>query len=359
MLFETGAHATTYKVLTTVANGPIIGAMKGPTLYGVTPNGGTGNGTLFTVTNTGVYKLLHNFNGSFPHSDGSQPTLGLDVDTSGNIYGTASNGGMGGGGTLWKYVPTTGVMTALHTFNSSGDGANPLQGPLRMGSGVFYGTTSDQAISSDGNVWRYNADGTYTELHNFLSTQTDGHCPFSGLVRATDGTLYGTVIGWGYGGLPNGAVWQLSTANVLKILYVFQDGNDGEWPDQTPTLDKNGNIYGTTHSQNGIEFPGAIWTISASGTFSVVHDLNSATEGAQPNGPLMLNVDGNLYGTTATGGAHGQGTVFQVTPAGGFKVVYSFAGGSLGGKPTGGLVHDGVGNLYGGTSTGQVFKLVP
>ena len=349
------ASATpTFSVIATLSYGPVIGAMKGTTLYGTTPYGGAGNGTLFSVTTKGAYTLLRNFDGG---NDGSQPNTGIDLDSSGNVYGTAAFGGAHGGGTLWEYIVGSGMST-LHAFGAGSDGATPLQGPTHLASGIIFGSAAGGAINTDGNIWRWLPGGAYSSRHNFLSGP-DGHCPFSGVAHSSTGTVYGTVIGGGWGGLPNGAVWQITSKNVFSTIYVFKNGNDGGYPDQAPVLDKAGTtLYGTTHKQNGVEFPGAIWKITA-GNFSVLYDLNGATDGFGPNSPLMLNVDGNLYGTTANGGPGGAGTVFQITPAGVFKVMHAFTGGADGGNPTGMLAHDGKGAIYGGTASGQVFKIVP
>jgi uncharacterized repeat protein (TIGR03803 family) len=309
---------------------------------------------LFSVTTKGAYSLLRNLDGG---NDGTQPNGGIDIDAAGNLYGTAAYGGVHGGGTLWKYVPGTG-MTTVHAFGAAGDGATPLQGAYRLANGVIIGSAAGGAVNTNGDVWRLFANGTYKSIHNFQSSPTDGHCPFSGVALASNGTIYGTVIGWGFGGIPNGAVWQIGANGKFQTIYTFKNGNDGEYPDQAPVVDASGTVYGTTHEQNGTAFAGAIWAIQSTG-FKVLHDLTAATDGFEPNSPLLLDSDGNLYGTTDSGGPGGYGTVFQITPAGAFKVMHAFTGGKDGANPTGMLAHDYAGAIYGGTASGQVYKIVP
>jgi uncharacterized repeat protein (TIGR03803 family) len=187
----------------------------------------------------------------------------------------------------------------------------------------------------------------------------DGHCPFSGVAVAADGTLYGTTVGVGYGGNPTGSVWKYSATGGLNTLYVFTDGNDGEWPDQAPVVDKQGNVYGTTHVQGGNNFDGAIWKIDATGTFSILHQMNGPTDGSVPNSPLLLGKHGELYGTTNTGGPGGYGTIFSITKTGTFSVIHAFANGSDGAQPTGNLVLGARDIVYGGTEYGTVFAVKP
>jgi uncharacterized repeat protein (TIGR03803 family) len=351
------AQAATFTVLATVPNGPAIGAYKFGKLYGTTGSGGaSGDGTLFSVmVASHSYKLLHSF---ISATDGATPNGGLDVDASSNIFGTAILDGPHGSGTLWEFSTAKGTMTTLHAFGAAGDGDTPLEGPVRDSAGALFGTTAGGDVNSNGGLWGISSTGTYGTLYDFLSG-ADGHCPYSGPARASGGTLYGTTIGNGTGGNPTGSIWEYTTSGKLETLYVFQDGIDGEWPYYAPTVDRAANLYGTTYVQKGTNFAGAIWLLSAHKVFSVLHDLNAATDGSGPNGPLMLDTDGNLYGTTGDGGPGGSGTVFEITPAGKFTVLHAFTNGTDGRTPTGMLVHDGNGVIYGGTASGQIFSITP
>lgn len=339
-----------FSVIATLGGAPAIGALGGGTLYGTLPNGGAnGAGTLFSLTASGVYTDLHDF---VPTTDGDLPNARLAVESDGSIWGTTQSGGPYGGGTLFSYGAKG--FSVPHNFGNGTDGSLPLQGPVTGPGRSIIGTAAAGAIGTNGNLWYYGS-GTYAVWHNFLS-HADGHCPFSGPARGSNSIVYGTTVGRGFGGNPNGSVWQYTGS--LKTIHVFRDKADGEWPDQAPVTDASGNIYGTTHVQSGANFAGAIWKISSSGAFSVLHDMAGATDGFAPNSPLIVNADGYLYGTTASGGPSGLGTVFRISPEGAFEVVHSFTGGTDGANPTGSLVSNAEGAIFGATQTGTVFKIV-
>jgi uncharacterized repeat protein (TIGR03803 family) len=352
-LLPFAAHAAPhFSVIATVSGGPQIGAVKDGILYGTVAYNGAG--TLFSLTTKGTYTLLHSFNAA---TDGSTPNARLAIVHGSDVYGTASGGGTYSGGTLWEYS-AKGIMSTPHAFGASGDGVEPLQGPALGLHATLLGTTSMGDDNANGIIFRESRSNTYKQLYNFQSGP-DGHCPFSGVTVSASGVIYGTTVGYGYGGNPTGSVYEYTPAGVLTTLYAFLDTNDGEWPDQAPVVDAKNRIFGTTHMQSGANFAGAIWTISAAGQFSVLHDLNGTTDGFAPNSPLIVNTDGNLYGTTSSGGADNYGTVFSITPTGKFTLLHSFTNSGDGAQPTGNLVHDAAGAIYGGTAYGTVFKIVP
>jgi len=344
------AGAPQFSVIATVSGTPAIGAISGTTLYGTLPSSPNGAGGLFSLTTGGVYTLLHAFVAA---TDGDTPNARLALGSGGSVWGTAQSGGTYGGGTLFSWGASG--FSVPHSFGGSKDGSEPLQGPVAGVHGTMFGTNAGGAMATNGNLFTFGG-GKYLVLHNFLSG-SDGHCPFSGPARAyPSGTLYGTTVGHGYGGNPNGSVWSYK-AGTLTTIYLFTNGADGEWPDQAPITDTFGNIYGTTHVQSGNNFAGAIWKIDASGVFSVLHDLVAGSDGYAPNSPLVLNTNGYLYGTTAAGGAHNAGTVFRISRTGKFSVEHDFTGGADGANPTGSLVHDASGAIYGATASGTVFKI--
>jgi uncharacterized repeat protein (TIGR03803 family) len=363
--FGTGllAAAPTYAAtFTTLASGLSssleISAVVGTTAYGTTLYGGTaGAGTLFSVTSAKKVTVLHNFAAA---TEGSQPNDMLAVDPTGNIYGTTQSGGKYGGGTIYKFTAAN-TLKVLHAFDATvGDGAEPLQGLVRSSTGALYGAAAGGAISTNGSVFEIDRDGAYVTRYRFLSAG-DGHCPFSSVAVDGKGNVYGTVVGNGFGGDPNGAVWKLSMQGKLTPLYVFKDGADGEYPDQSPIVDTEGNLYGTIITKNASEYAGAVWKIDTTGKFSIMHQFAGKADGFGPNGPLMMNTDGNLYGTTASGGlanGTGYGTVFQITPAGKFTIIHTFTGPD-GNNPTGTLAHDSTGAIYGATGAGTVYKIKP
>jgi len=350
-LVSPAAAAQKFSILATrPGEQPFVGAIHAGVIYGTEAFGGaSGAGAVFSLKK-GQFSVLYSFSGG---TDGKDANRGLDLDTSGNLFGTTFNGGSTNHGTLFE-LSTSGVLTVLHNFGLGNDGYYPMQGLVRTGQGVFFGATQQGTPNNDGNIFELAANGTYTVLHSFLSG-ADGHCPFSGVTRDQHGNIYGTTWGGGVGGDPTGSVWKINSKGVFSTLYVFQNATDGEWPTEAPVIDKTGNIYGTTHTQNGKGFAGAVWKIDAKGNFSVLHALNGASDGSMPNAPLVIGSDGNLYGT-ASQGALGFGTLFQVTPAGAFTVEHSFSGGADGGAPTGSLVTFGS-QVYGGAG-GVIFDFL-
>jgi uncharacterized repeat protein (TIGR03803 family) len=355
------AYAVTFTSLATGLGTTLeISAVNGTTAYGSTQDGGTaGGGTLFSVTSAGKVTTLHSF---VSKTEGSIPNDMLAVDPSGNIYGTTQQGGKFGGGTIFEFTAAH-ALKVLHAFDAAaGDGSTPLQGLARSGTGALYGAAAGGAISTNGSVFEVGPAGKYFTRYEFRS-QGDGHCPFSSVAIDNKGNVYGTVVGNGFGGDPNGAVFKLTPLNKLTALYKFKDGDDGEYPDQSPIVDSAGNIYGTIVMKNGSSYAGAVWKIDTLSRFSLLYKFTGKADGFGPNGPLMMNTDGNLYGTTGSGGGTpakpGYGTLFRLTPKGVFTVIHTFTGGKDGSNPTGTLAHDSTGAIYGATSGtgGTVYKV--
>ena len=361
LLTAAPAFATTFTTLASGLGTTLeISAVNGTTAYGSTQNGGTaGGGTLFSVTSARKLTTLYSF---VPATDGSVPNDMLAVDTAGNVYGTTRQGGKFDGGTIFRLMPG-GKLKVLHAFDAAaGDGAEPLQGLVRSRNGGLFGAAAGGAIGTNGSVFEVSPAGNYATRYEFMSAG-DGHCPFSSVAVDAHGNVYGTVVGSGFGGDPNGAVFKLTPLNKLTALYKFNDGDDGEYPEQAPVVDAVGNVYGTMLTMNGSEYAGVVWKIDTNGVFSLLHKFTGKADGFGPNGPLIINTDGNIYGTTAQGGTvkggTGQGTLFRITPAGVFSVIHTFTGGSDGAGPTGTLAHDSTGAIYGATSGtgGTVYKV--
>lgn len=346
------AQAATFSTIASIPGGPQIGAVANGMLYGTLPYSGAGVLFRLSVTGTG-YTVLHDFTAA---RDGSAPDARLAINASGTLFGTTPGGGAYGGGTAWDYT-AAGKFVVTHNFGNGGDGAAPMQGPVLLG-GALYNATGEGAIGGSGNIYRLSPGGTYSVLYEFQS-MGDGHCPFSGVASGPGGTLFGTTVGVGFGGNPNGSVWRFTPATGIHTLYVFQNGADGEWPHQAPVADGQGNLFGSSAIQNGAAYAGALWEIPAGGSFTILHAMNAATDGFAPNSPLLLNRDGLLYGTTSSGGAAGYGTVFSLSRKGVFTVIHSFTAGADGAQPTGNLVRDATGSIYGGTAYGPVFKITP
>ena len=216
------------------------------------------------------------------------------------------------------------------------------------------------------------AQTTFTTLYSFSGS--DGQNPFSALVEATDGDLYGTTNDGG----PNnaGTVFKITPSGALATLYSFcgQTGcSDGKNPVGLVQA-RNGDLYGTAMS-GGANGVGTVFKITLSGMFTTLYSFcgrNGCTDGYGPNAPLVEAVNGDLYGTTIFGPGPGAGTVFKITPKGTLTTIYNFCSKpncTDGGSAHGGLIQARNGDLYGitvegganpgpgGYGAGTVFKI--
>jgi uncharacterized repeat protein (TIGR03803 family) len=211
---------------------------------------------------------------------------------------------------------------------------------------------------------------TETILYNFDASEgdPDAENPYAGLVRASNGNLYGTTTA---GGTHNaGTVFEVSSLGVETVLWNFGGTGDGSTPYASLHLDSGGNLYGTT-DYGGIYGEGTVFELSKSGSSWIefrLYSFGGPGDGAFPLAGLVADSSGNLYGTTYNGGAHNEGTVFKLAPTvdtWNESWLYSFVGNTTGWFPYGGLVRASNGNLYGTTERGgasdygTVFEIVP
>jgi uncharacterized repeat protein (TIGR03803 family) len=151
-------------------------------------------------------------------------------------------------------------------------------------------------------------------------------------------------------------------AQTYSVLHTFAGGADGSTPDGGVVVDAAGNLYGTTGA-GGSSNSGTVFKIDAAGTETVLHSFTGSADGKAPYAGLALDSSGSLYGTTQLGGASNFGTVFKIDAAGAETVLHSFTGGADGKIPYAPVIRDSSGNLYGTTTTGgaagygTVFKL--
>ena len=321
--------------------------------FGTTIYGGANNcGTIFEMDSAGNVTVLY----SVPYSDYcSGPRAGVIRDRAGNLYGTAI-GPPTHNGYIFK-LDTAGNFTTLYTFTGGADGSGPESSSLvRDPLGNLYGTTNGGGTSNTGTVFQLNAiSGSLTTLHTFNPSGGDGASPYAGLVRDKSGNLYGTTA---YGGLlycsrPTGCgtVFKLDTTGKERVLHNFAPKQgDGAFPKSALVLDSEGNLYGTT-SEGGDDSClggcGTIFKIDATGKETVLYAFTGSADGLDPITPLTRDAAGNLYGTTAGDFLSVHGTVFKLDTKGVFTTLYTFTGGSDGSFPNTGLVFDKAGNLFG------------
>ncbi len=314
--------------------------------------------------------------------DGGNPAASLIRDQSGNLYGTTENGGAFGYGTVFK-LDTSGKEAVLHTF-AGGEGMWPTAALVQDNAGNLYGTTLDggtpeggSCVHGCGTVFKIDADGKFSVLYAF-SGGADGGSPASSLILDSEGNLYGTTLAggnshgyWCYF-LPGcGVVFQLNAHGKETVLYAFTGGVDGGQPSSGLVRDPAGNFYGTTHFGGTSGYYGTVFRVDSAGVETVLYNFTDGTDGAGPQGTLVRDATGNLYGETNNGGDlsvqncgsgswKGCGVVFKLDANGNETVLYTFIDGRDQAYPSGGLLRDRAGNLYGTTSdweAGTVFKL--
>lgn len=346
-------------------------------LYGPAADAGYSNGGVFSLRQSGsnwVFTSLY----AFPFGDGENgfPAGPLLLATDGTLYGTIyyTDGAVFNltppaifptALTQWNY-------TSILAFNGS-NGSNP-SGPLTTDqSGNLYGTTERGGSSGYGTVYELTSTGnswTETVLYSFAGGSEAG-TPLNGVVFDNSGNLYG-VLGSG-GPYGQGAVYQLSPSQsgwTEQILYAFGAGSGGDGPTSL-IIDPSGNLYGTTEVGGGGDSGTVFELAHANGawSFSTVYSFSPGRGGGcGPDGRLTLDGAGSLYGTTRCDGAWKDGSVFKLASSNGgwtYTDLYDFTGGNDGDYPNGGLVFDTSGNIYGtalsgGAEGGGVaFKIAP
>ena len=330
---------------------------KNGNLYGTTYYGGANNdGEIFQITTAGKLTVLHSFRGADGEYSYAAPVQGAD----GNFYGTTYLGGSKSDGTVFKMTPG-GKLTTLHSFVGT-DGSQPLAGLAAGSDGNFYGTTNLGGSHGDGVVFKVTPSGQFSVLHNFCSKAAcvDGQNSYAGLIQASDGNLYGTTLAGGTQG--HGTVFKITKGGALTTLYSFcsQSGcADGEFPQTALVQASNGNLYGET-ILGGAYGSGTIFELTLSGALTTLYSACSQSNCPDGNylyAPLVQAKDGNLYGIMQIGGANNSGTVFQITLSGALTTLYSFCSQAAcadGQYPAAGLVQAANGNLYGTTADGGV-----
>lgn len=318
-------------------------------LYGTTNAGGaSGAGVVFKIDAEGKETVLYSFTGG---TDGANPNS-LVRDDKGNLFGTAGSGGAFGYGVVFT-IDASGKQKVLYTFKGRADGAYPNPNVALDSSGNFYGTTNNggnpAGSAGSGVVFKVDASGHETVLHTFTGGN-DGAYP-NGVIRDLQGELYGTTSNGGAFGA--GVVYEIGTSGKLSVLYSFTGGNDGGSSDAGLERDQAGNLFGTTNS-GGTANLGVLFKVDKSGQETVLHTFTRGPEGNQPYlAGVILDPEGNVYGTTAFNGAGGQGAVYKVDPSGSAFVVYAFPG-NEGGQYTynTGVILGSDGHLYGTADLG-------
>lgn len=302
------------------------------------------------------------------------PQGGLLEDGAGNLYGTTRGGGTYGVGTVYELSPpavsgATWNQTILYSFVPYGGGGYvPISDLVKDKNGALYGTFyfGGDPTCNCGGVYKLTppavTGGAWTEsaIYNFKTS--DGHLPTTGALALTpNGTLYGTTL---QGGTWNsGVLYKLATKDGItyteSVLYSFGNLNDASTPNGPILLDSKGFLYGVT-SLGGAFNQGTVFKYvpAANGNPAVESVLfsfgGSKASGSTPVGDLVFDASGNIYGVTTYGGSANDGLVYELSPGNPTwtqTILYVFTK-SSGANPLGGLTWNPTNNnLYGTTST--------
>jgi uncharacterized repeat protein (TIGR03803 family) len=345
-------------------------------LLGTTWVGGPGlNGTVFMVDSAGAYSVIHAFAGE---PEGQAPMAGLRAGSDGYLYGTTIAGGAGGQGAIFR-LDMSGNLETVYAFGP-GDGTLTTSRLTEIDEGVFAGTSSRGGAYGFGAVFRVTSEGTGDVLHSFSGGDQNGR---AGLTLGSDGHLYGSTEFDGSNG--QGTLFRLDLSGSYTTLYDF-DGTQGAQPAASLLRASDGRLFGVA-SGGGEYGSGTIFRMEENGAATSIHsfsgfgltalpglmeasdgyfygtnpyDVYRATQegevqtihgfefsdGYWISDALVEGPDGRLYGSAATGGPLGEGTVFRVDPDGDFAVLHLY--GQLSeGSPYGGLEVGADGRLYG------------
>ena len=314
--------------------------------------------------------LVHTFDGT----DGSAPNVAMVRGPDGLLYGITLSGGTGSCssqcGTVYQLDPAGGFLTIYNFPQSADDAFRPLDQLSLGGDGLLYGSTllGGTAPANFGTVYSIDTSGTLSVLHEFDIDANDGWDPIGGVVRAADGTLYGTTNNGGTSADPHcsgtgcGTLFSL-VSPTFTPLHQF-DWSDGANVGKSLVFGADGNLYGAA-VHGGLTAPlctgcGTVFRFNlagpSAGSLDTLHAFTSGADGWSPSSSLFKAGDGTLYGTTSAGGdttncGIGCGTVYKVDGSGTFSTVHAFLA-TDGRDPEGGVIQATDGDFYGTTRNG-------
>ncbi|MBN8702320.1 MAG: T9SS type A sorting domain-containing protein [Bacteroidetes bacterium] len=313
-------------------------------LYGLTKDGGAyGKGTLFKISFSGVFTKLHDFGNG---SDGANPWASV-VYHNNALYGTTELGGTNNLGTIFKYDLNTMQESVLVSFIVA-TGSNP-KGSLIVVNDTLYGTTSLRGPGTNGgSIIKCSFTGNLSVVDHFVGAYANPEC---GLALIND-TLYGTTP-FNYG-----SVFKCPLIGTISNIHFFND-TAGNAPRCT-LLPVNDTLYGFTGG-GGATTEGTLFSITTSGSFSLLHEFGTNSMGYSPFNTLLQASDGNMYGMNSAGGDFGFGTIFKVTPTGTISTIYHFKNLADGRPSQGGLIEIndtlyGITTMGGDYDMGTIFK---
>ncbi len=334
LLSAVAATAQTYALLNTYPIGAgaysgilapqVMSQGRDGDLYSTISNDGTKNvGTVYKITTAGALTTVYTFCSLTSCTDGAYPFGGVTLGFDGNFYGTTQGGGSHAAGTVFKVTPA-GTLTTLWNFANGTDDSVPLYTTLQGQDGNMYGVSVGQYNTQYGAFFKVSASGVFKALSDFTYTNgADPNLPTQG----TDGNFYGTTQ---FGGDPTckcGVVYKATPAGKITVLHKFKGyPTEGNHPLGMLVQGTDGNFYGTTY-RGGALNEGSVFKITPAGVYTLLYSFhygNGNFDAQLPEAGLTLGPDGNFYGVGANGGTKNAGAIFKITPAGSESVLYSF-----------------------------------
>ncbi len=348
---QSGSYTVLHRFTDSTGGNPYGSLIKGldGAFYGMTQTAGRYNaGTIFKILPNGTFGVIKHLE---PAVTGGSPKGSLVFGDDGSLYGMTHTGGKFNGGTIFK-CSVAGALFVLRHLNIDEDGGNPYGSLLKNSDGYFYGMamnggTKNENGDGSGTIFKISASGAYTVLTR-LQDNAEGMYPGKSLVQGKDGYFYGMAREGGKFGY--GTIYRLCTDGSFTALHSFERKTTGAWPYGSLIQAKDGYFYGMT-SRGGTFDAGTIFKMSQSGSVTVIKHFDPSNGRYSPIGSLVQASDGNFYGMTRDGNAYYTGSIFKVTPAGEFTVL-KILDGSTGVYPNGSLIQASDGNLYGMTPKG-------
>ncbi|HUB26577.1 MAG TPA: choice-of-anchor tandem repeat GloVer-containing protein [Tepidisphaeraceae bacterium] len=323
-------------------NSGVIANSSGALFGVVEAASGASDGAIFELAaGSSTPTILATFNGS----NGEDPNYGLVMDSKGDLFGTTETGGSDDYGTVFELPAGSSTIQDIVSFTYS-NGYGPDTNLVMDSAGDIFGGTTSGGLTYAGTIFEYSASGVFSTVADFSTSSLSS--PFGTLAIDSAGDIFGATLSGGADS--DGGVFELpagtSTINTLASFTTGTDPIGG-------VTDVGGNLFGTS-DEGGSASEGMLYEVPAgSGTVATLYSFGSATgSGEYPIGGLVADASGDLYGTTATGGANDEGTVFEL-PSGSVTPTFlaSFDG-TNGAVPEGNLIFGMGGNLYGTTSDG-------
>lgn len=356
--FQNGVLTTLHSFTGLDGSDPLAGLIQGKdgTLYGCTQDSWTGWGVVYKIHPDGSgFTVLHNFSGT---TDGMYLISNLVLGSDGNLYGAAQQGGANNKGTVFQISTDGSTFNVIHTFSGS-DGAYPDGGLIQASDGYLYGTTVSGGVNGDGTIFLVSTDGaTFNTLFSFYNS--GGYNPYAGVIRGSDGYLYGTTNFGGANGV--GTIYRVSpngAAFSYRVLHDFSY-NSGYTTVGGLIQGSDGYLYGAM-AEGSANYSGALFQVSTDGTvYNNVYNFSHLTSGS-PSSGVIQGSDGRLHGVTA-------GTLYTLDTAGTtYTTIYLFSNGFVDGASPGpgSLVLGKDGSCYGTTmrggnyNNGTLYKIDP